>query len=148
MYAGELENHITQAEHEIDGYDNFRLPWSKKATKNSTRERKSREERKANRKKTLSDIEGKIKENGGIEGISQSLANVFGMFKGGRNSANTPSNISVDFGGGNEPEPNKIPTEYKVLGGVALALLAIWGISQLRGSGSNVSTTTQAPAKL
>ena len=148
MYAGELENHITQAEHEIEGYDNFRLPWSKKTTYKSTRERKSREQRKANRKKTLSDIEGKIKENGGIEGISQSLANVFGMFKGGRNAVNTPSNYSVDFGGGNDPEPNKIPTEYKVLGGVALALLAIWGISQLRGSGSNVSTTTQAPAKL
>ena len=141
MYAGELENHITQVEHEIEGYDNFRLRLFGKPVKRKEKIRKSREERKANRKKTLSDIEGKVKENGGIEGISQSLANVFGMFKGGNNSSNGPSNVSVDFGGGNEPKPDKIPTEYKVLGGIMLGLLLIWGVSKLQESGKEDSAT-------
>ena len=139
MYAGELESHIAQAEFEIDGYDNFW--WAKKKnTSNQSRERKSKEERKANRKKTLTEIEGKIKENGGIEGISQSLANVFGIFKGRNSTPTSNANYSVDFGKRDpDASPGKIPTEYKVLGGVALALLAVWGISQLNRSNKTLS---------
>ncbi|MEL7145396.1 MAG: hypothetical protein AAFO69_03440 [Bacteroidota bacterium] len=145
MYAGELENYITQADHEIDGYDNFQLPWAIIAqTAKDAQQKSKKERRRANRKKTLSDIEGKIKENGGIEGISQSLANVFGMFRKGSTTSNTPSNISVNLGSGNDdPDAGKVPTEYKILGGVAIALLAIWGISKLNGAKKVASTITQ-----
>ena len=90
------------------------------------RSEEEREARKQRRKNTISDIDNAIRENGGIDGIADSLGNVIGMFKN-KSGYQAPSDFQVGLGHQVRPHKNPYIGVY-IVGGLLAASLVTFGI--------------------
>jgi len=142
MIAGETESilagHYDGLDIYDDGYDNlFGFLKRDKAKRGARKEEKKvkKEARQEKRKEFFSNLGDKVKENGGIGGIGQSVANVVGLFKGGGGDSAPGDGYQVSVGADVKDSTGKVPVStYLIAGAVAVGLLVL-GISQAKKKG-------------
>ncbi|MDN5201235.1 hypothetical protein QQ008_07675 [Fulvivirgaceae bacterium BMA10] len=141
MIAGETENIIgLETGDSFYKYDElFGLGGKRKKQKTKralARTGRSQEEiavRKEKRKNFWSGLGNTFKDNGGLEGVTSSLGNVFNIFR--KNPApDEPTDYRFGLGGSTaQQESKKVPTGIYVVGGAVVIGLVIWGVTHYRG---------------
>ena len=153
MIAGETENIIgLDTEDSFYEYDEF-LGFGKNKNKKpkTTRRRVMTAEeiaaRKEKRKNFWSGLGNTLKDNGGLEGVTGSIGNIFGIFK--KNPTPTgPTDFQFGVGNSTQPDSKKVPTGIYVVGGAVVIGLVVWGVTRYGGSKmQNGKTVKPNPAQ-
>lgn len=133
MIAGETENMIdAQAYYPYDELFGGKGKAKRKAKRLKRKTSKTRAEKQAHKKKFFKGIGSKIKENGGLEGISSTLGNVVGMFKNDTVDQE-PADYQMDVGQptSSGQEHKKITMGMYVVGGAVVLGLVVLGVSKM-----------------
>ena len=129
MIAGETEYMIDELEDDMFFGSKARARRQARSLKRKASH--TRAEKQERKKQFFKNVGSKIKENGGLAGVSSTLSNVVGMFKK-KDSSAEPVDYQVNMG---QPEPvlrdKKMTTGMYVVGGAVVVGLVVLGISKM-----------------
>ncbi|MDW3191917.1 MAG: hypothetical protein R8G66_06120 [Cytophagales bacterium] len=142
MIAGELENIMgLESEYEVYAYDEFLGSGKgKKSSKRQSNHKPGRKagltpeeiaRRKQRNKNFWSGLNNTLKDNGGIEGVTGSIGNLFSVFKKNPTASNSaPRDFQFGLAGPTPPTDNgRSMIGIYVVGGAVVVGLAVYGFT-------------------